>query len=172
MDFLQRAVVAPPGEVVMHRAARRQVFRNIAPLTSSAQHVHQAVDHLTHINRPLAAAALGGRQQRPDMLPFRVGQVARVTQLVTVVERAVFGGPHAGSRGCSPAGTHRGVEPVKRIHPPPITASNDSQSLRTYTDTVRVNLSISVFCCAIPIILWKASSLGVASLRLTNRKDS
>src|SRR4029077_19386125 len=133
MDFLQRAVVAPPGEVVMHRAARRQVFRNIAPLTSSAQHVHQAVDHLTHINRPLAAAALGGRQQRPDMLPFRVGQVARVTQLVTVVERAVFGGPHAGSRGCSPAGTHRGAEPVRGIHPPPIPDSNDSQSLRTDT---------------------------------------
>src|SRR5271166_5508644 len=67
------------------------------------------------------------------MLPFRVGQIARVTQLVTVVERAVFGGPHAGSRGCSPTGTHRGVEPVKQISPPPITGSNDSQSLRTDT---------------------------------------
>ena len=38
MDFLQRAVVAPAGEVLMHRAARRQVFRNIAPLTSALQH--------------------------------------------------------------------------------------------------------------------------------------
>src|SRR4029077_8054443 len=88
---------------------------------------------------PLAAAALGGRQQRPDMLPFRVGQVARVTQLVTVVERAVFGGPPAGSRGWSAAGTHRGVEPVKRIHPPPITDSNDSQSLRTDTKAGQSN---------------------------------
>src|SRR5271157_4147959 len=70
------------------------------------------------------------------MLPFRVGQIARVTQLVTVVERAVFGGPHAGSRGCSPTGTHRGVEPVKQISPPPITDSNDSQSLRTDTKEV------------------------------------
>src|SRR5271165_3244390 len=70
------------------------------------------------------------------MLPFRVGQIARVTQLVTVVERAVFGGPHAGSRGCSPTGTHRGVEPVKQISPPPITDSNDSQSLRTDTKGV------------------------------------
>src|SRR6478752_568043 len=61
MDFLQRAVVAPAGEVVMHRAARGQVFRNIAPLTSGAQYVHHAVDHLTQINRSLAAAALGGR---------------------------------------------------------------------------------------------------------------
>src|SRR3954453_4040456 len=68
------------------------------------------------------------------MLPFRVGQVARVTQLVTVVERAVFGGPHSGSRGCSPTGTHRGVEPVKRISPPAVTDSNDSQSLRTDTE--------------------------------------
>src|SRR5271165_1929217 len=68
------------------------------------------------------------------MLPFRVGQIARVTQLVTVVERAVFGGPHAGSRGCSPTGTHRGVEPVKQISPPPIADSNDSQSLRTDTE--------------------------------------
>src|SRR5271166_3807053 len=71
------------------------------------------------------------------MLPFRVGQIARVTQLVTVVERAVFGGPHAGSRGCSPTGTHSGVEPVKRISPPPITDPNDSQSLRTDTDAAR-----------------------------------
>src|SRR4051812_24636373 len=67
------------------------------------------------------------------MLPFRVGQVARVTQLVTVVERAVFGGPHSGSRGCSPTGTHRGVEPVKRISPPAVNDSNDSQRLRTDT---------------------------------------
>src|SRR6476469_2742372 len=70
------------------------------------------------------------------MLPFRVGQIARVTQLVTVIERTVFGGPHAGSRGCSPTGTHSGVEPVKRIYPPPITDSNDSQSLRTDTEAL------------------------------------
>src|SRR3954470_4000562 len=70
------------------------------------------------------------------MLPFRVGQIARVTQLVTLVQRAVFGGPHAGSRGCSPTGTHRGVEPVKQIYPPAVTDSNDSQSLRTDTKFV------------------------------------
>src|SRR6476659_7699109 len=87
------------------------------------------------------------------MLPFRVGQVARVTQLVTVVERAVFGGPHAGSRGCSPAGTHRGVEPVKRIHPPPITDSNDSQSLRTDTEKVP----------------WRVSRRSALSSRRTRR---
>src|SRR3954453_4980339 len=78
------------------------------------------------------------------MLPFRVGQIARVTQLVTLVQRAVFGGPHAGSRGCSPTGTHRGVEPVKQIYPPAVTDSNDSQSLRTDT---KESLRTTVHSC-------------------------
>src|SRR5512141_2194492 len=83
------------------------------------------------------------------MLPFGVGQIARVTQLVTVVERAVLGGPHAGSRGCSPTGTHSGAEPVKRISPPAVTDSNDSQSLRTDTKPLDRYLSVITIhqCC-------------------------
>ena len=37
VDVLQRAVVAPPTKVVIHRAARWQVLRDIAPLASGAQ---------------------------------------------------------------------------------------------------------------------------------------
>ena len=63
MDPLQRAVVAPQAKVAIHRAARRQVFRNVAPLASGAQDVHHAVHHLAHVDAPLAAATPGGRDQ-------------------------------------------------------------------------------------------------------------
>src|SRR5208282_5698098 len=39
--------------------ARRQVLRDVAPLATGAQNVHDAVDHLAHVDAPFAAAALG-----------------------------------------------------------------------------------------------------------------
>jgi hypothetical protein len=44
----------------MHRAARRQVFGQIAPLAAGAQDVHHPVDHLAQVDPPLAAARLPG----------------------------------------------------------------------------------------------------------------
>src|SRR3954470_18244803 len=99
------------------------------------------------------------------MLPFRVGQIARVTQLVTVVERAVFGGPHSGSRGCSPTGTHRGVEPVKRISPPAVTDSNDSQSLRTDTNGIYLYL-YHIGHAEVEFIPWGADETRVGRKHL------
>ena len=40
VNVLQRAVVAPQTKVVIHRAARWQVLRDIAPLASGAQDIH------------------------------------------------------------------------------------------------------------------------------------
>src|SRR5271166_535183 len=74
VNVLQRSVVAPQTKIVVHRAARRQVFRNEAPLASGAQDIHHAVDYLAHVYAPLAAATLRRRYQRSDMLPFRVRQ--------------------------------------------------------------------------------------------------
>ena len=52
MDLLQRAVVAPQAKVVVYRAAWRQILRNVAPLASGAEDIHDGVlrnaglDHL------------------------------------------------------------------------------------------------------------------------------
>jgi hypothetical protein len=95
MNNLQRAVVVPQAEIVIHRAAWWQILRDVAPLTSGAQDIHHAVDHLAHVDAPLAATTLGWRDQRFDMRPFRVGQITRIAQLVAVVVGAGFGRPHA-----------------------------------------------------------------------------
>jgi hypothetical protein len=78
----------------MHGASGWQVLAKIAPLAAGAQNVHHAVDHLADIDAPFATAPLGRRDQRLDMRPFRIGQVARIAQLVAVVARAVLGSPH------------------------------------------------------------------------------
>ena len=94
MDAIQRAIPVPQAEVIMHGASGWQVLGNIAPLAAGAQNVHHAVDHLSDIDTPFAAAGLARRDQRLDMRPFRIGQVARIAQPVAVVARVVFGSPH------------------------------------------------------------------------------
>ena len=64
-----------------------------------------AVDHLADSDAPFAAAALARRDQRLDMRPF--GQVARITQFVAVVARAVV--------RQSTWGTSRANSPPQRI---------------------------------------------------------
>ena len=44
----------------------------------------QDINHLTHVDSALAAAALGRGEQRPDILLFQVGEIARIPQPVTV----------------------------------------------------------------------------------------
>ena len=103
MDAIQRAVPVPQAEVIMHGASGRQILGQRAPLAAGAENVHHAVDHLADSDAPFAAAALARRDQRLDMRPFRIGQVARITQFVAVVARAVVGSPRWGtSRANSP----------------------------------------------------------------------
>src|SRR5271170_862701 len=79
MQSLQRAVVGPSDEVLVDRAPGRQVLRNRAPLTSGAEDVHHPVRHLADIDRAPVAATFGRRNQRPDLAPLRLGQIALVT---------------------------------------------------------------------------------------------
>ena len=85
MDAIQRAVPVPQAEVIMHGASGRQILGQRAPLAAGAQNVHHAVDHLADSDAPFAAAGLARRDQRLDMRPFRIGQVARITQFVVAV---------------------------------------------------------------------------------------
>ena len=83
MDPIQRAVAMPPRKIVMQRAARRKVFWDVPPL-------HNAVHDGPHVGPPLTAATSGGRDQRLDMRPLVISQVARISQVIAVVLRPVL----------------------------------------------------------------------------------
>jgi hypothetical protein len=70
MDAIERAIQRPQVKIVVHRAARRQVLRNRSPLATGAQHIHQAIDHLAHIDRALVAASLGWQQSTAAPVPI------------------------------------------------------------------------------------------------------
>lgn len=90
----QRAVVLPAAETVVDRAPRRQVLRDRALLAPGAQHIHQPIDHLAHVNRALVTASLRPGDFRLDQRRFLIGQAARVAQLATVIATTVPIGPH------------------------------------------------------------------------------
>jgi len=98
VDGGQRVVVIPANQIVMQGAFRRQILRDIAPLTSRAEHIHDPVDDLANVDLAVSPAVLGWRDERLDKRPFRVGQVARVAQLVAVVFGTVIAGPHRVAR--------------------------------------------------------------------------
>ena len=104
MDAIQRAVPVPQAEVIMHGASGRQILGQRAPLAAGAQNVHHAVDHLADSDAPFAAAGLARRDQRLDMRPFRIGQVARITQF---------------ARGCSAGGCRQSTWGTSRANSPP-----------------------------------------------------
>ena len=105
MDTIERAVPAPQAEVIARFRGGRSLGR--ARHWQPVPRMYKPVDHLAQIDRPLAAAALARRDQRPDQRPFIVGQVARIAQLVAVVAR-VF--------QRSTSGTSRGQSVPRRNH--------------------------------------------------------
>lgn len=94
MDAFQSAVMLPTVEVVVQRAARRKTLGDRGPLAAGAQDTHRTADHLAHIDRPLVAAALRGRDQPDHQRPFFVGQVTRVAQLAPVMPATALVRPH------------------------------------------------------------------------------
>ena len=89
MDAIQRAIPVPQAEVIVHGPSGRQLLGQRAPLAAGAEQVHHAVNHLADIDAPFAAARLARRDQRLDMRPLLIGQIARIEQLVAVVTGAV-----------------------------------------------------------------------------------
>ena len=94
MNSLQRAIPTPAVEVVIHRAACRQILKDRTPLTAGAEDVHQPVHHLAEVDRALGSARLGRRDERRDLRPLITGQVAFISQPTTVVAATVLLGPH------------------------------------------------------------------------------
>ena len=73
---IERAVILSAAEIVVHRAAWRQVFWDGAPLAAGTQHIHQPIHHRALVHTALVAASPGACDLRPDQRPFLVGQVA------------------------------------------------------------------------------------------------
>src|SRR5215471_13548902 len=95
MNGLQRAVIIPQVKVTVDRAFRREVLRQIAPLASRREHVHNAVDDFAYVRGALAASLFRRMDQRRDMLPFFVAQITRVSQMAAVIALAVLDRPHS-----------------------------------------------------------------------------
>src|SRR5713226_7183032 len=94
MNAIQHTIALPPNEVVVDRAVGRKILRDIAPLATSTQTVHDPVDDLAHVCPALAPAGLGRWNQRFNILPLLVREVARVPQMISIVSRPVLKRPH------------------------------------------------------------------------------
>src|SRR5580658_8114855 len=94
MNAIQHAIALPPNEVVMDRAARWKILRQVAPLAAGAQDVHDAVHYRTHVLLALASARLRRRNERFDQRPLVIRQVARIAQMITIVFGSVLVRPH------------------------------------------------------------------------------
>ena len=84
-----------------------------APLAAGAEDVHEAVDDLAHLDMTSIAAALSRRNQRLDMRPFGVGQIARVAEPAASAASAVFVAPHYRRR----SELMRSIHDVIRVSP-------------------------------------------------------
>ena len=81
-----------------HRRAAG-ILRDIAPLAAGAQRIHHGFGHLAHVCRPLAAAALGKRDQRHDIVLSGIRGLTRVAQLIGAGVASVQPlGPRAGNQ--------------------------------------------------------------------------
>ena len=90
MNAIQHTIALPPDEVAVHRAVRRKVLRQIAPLATGTQDIHHPVHGRPHVDPALATAGLGRRNQRFNIRPLVIRQIARVSQVITIVFRSVL----------------------------------------------------------------------------------
>lgn len=78
VNAIERVVVGPATEIVVHRAARRQILWQRGPLAPRGQYIHQPVDEFPLDNGPLVTAFPGSGDQRTDQRPLVISQVAWV----------------------------------------------------------------------------------------------
>ena len=89
------AVPLPKIEVVPNGAAGREIGRDGIPLAPGREHVEDRVQDLADIDRPRSTPSLGGADERPDQLPFGIGQIARVAKSPTIGGTTMIPCPHA-----------------------------------------------------------------------------
>ena len=73
-----------------------QVLGDVTPLAAGTQDKHDTVEDFAHIDLALAPSTFRFRYQRRDMTPLLVRDIARVSQMIAIVGRAIFLRPHGG----------------------------------------------------------------------------
>jgi hypothetical protein len=88
------SVVAKSGEPAIGRLMRRKMLRQHAPRAAAAEHIEERVHQFAHWPRPTLAGLRGWWEQRREDLPFCIGQITGVAQVVPVMLCPGLGGPH------------------------------------------------------------------------------
>src|SRR5215475_57602 len=128
MNAIQHTIALPPDKIAVHRAVRRKVLRQIAPLATGTQDIHHAVHGRPHVDPALPTAGLGRRNQRFNIRPLVIRQIARVSQVITIVFRSVLKRPHP--------------TPPGRIRPPPLNPKDSADSRSFETDTKKLRCPV------------------------------
>src|SRR5271156_2936 len=86
-------VVAKAHEPAICRLVWRKMLRQHAPGNTAPQDVEDCVHQLAHLPGPMPSGLGGRRQKWGEDFPFRVRQVARIAQVVSVMFCSGLGGP-------------------------------------------------------------------------------
>jgi hypothetical protein len=71
--------------IIIDLGARRHVHWYRPPLTASAQHVKERVDHFSQVHPALVAATFSWKDEWPNKLPFPVRPIAGMPQGCSVL---------------------------------------------------------------------------------------
>ena len=94
VDALQRAVPIPQLEIMVHRALRWKIFGQRLPLAAGPQQVEEAVDDLAHVGIPRPSTTSCRWDHRRHQRPFFIGEITRITQILTSCRSTMFRCPH------------------------------------------------------------------------------
>src|SRR5271157_5184011 len=137
MDAIQHAINAPVAKVTIDGAARRQILGKIAPLASGAQHVHHGAERLSHVCLAPAASPPRRRNERFDMRPLLIRQVARVSQMITLVFRSVLVRPHRRPRISPPPMESQPIHETQQVSGRTLSALNiPSAASRAFSSSI------------------------------------
>src|SRR4051794_23751114 len=89
VNVVQRAIPFPQLEVVMDRAARRQILRQEAPLASRGKNIKDGVHNLAYNHLAAAAVTLFRRDERRDQRPFGIRHITRIAKSLSLVMLAI-----------------------------------------------------------------------------------
>src|SRR5581483_12252080 len=74
LDALSGAIEAELTEVMIDRAARREVLRQHAPGDAAAQDIEDGTEEMAHIDFARASTSFDGRDQILDRLPYQTAR--------------------------------------------------------------------------------------------------
>jgi len=85
IDAGEHAGARPSVEMALHRRIRRKLFRQLPPLAAGGGHIQDGVHDRSQFRFAWAAKLRCGRKQRLDQRPFRIRQIACVSQPVSAI---------------------------------------------------------------------------------------